>query len=87
MMRGDIVWTWVSIAPGVAISPSPLTTTVLLPTTTSTLSRVSGFPARPIALIRRSRMPIETFRMPRTGSRMSTFEINEVTRLGESSQL
>jgi len=33
---------------------------VPVPTTTSTPSSVSGFPARPIALIRPARTPIET---------------------------
>ena len=64
MMRGDSRWTWVSTAPAVAIRPSPETIVVPVPTTTSTPSRVSGFPARPIDAIRPSRMPIDTLRMP-----------------------
>ena len=57
-----------STAPGVASRPSPGTIVLPVPTTTSTPSSVSGFPARPIALIRPSRTPIDTVRMPVTGS-------------------
>ena len=49
MIRGLSRWTWVSIAPAVAIIPSPGTIAVPVPTTTSTPSTVSGLPARPIA--------------------------------------
>lgn len=72
MIRGESRWTWVSTAPAVAIIPSPETMVVPVPTTTSTPSRVSGLPARPIAAIRPSRMPIDTLRMPCTASMTST---------------
>lgn len=72
MMRGESRWTWGSTAPAVAIRPSPETMVVPVPTTTSTPSRVSGLPARPIAAIRPSRMPTETFRIPSTASMTRT---------------
>ncbi len=74
MMRGDSRWTWVSIAPAVAIRPSPDTIVVPVPTTTSTPSRVSGLPARPIETMRPSRIPIEVLRMPCTASMTVTLE-------------
>ncbi|CAM5585720.1 hypothetical protein SVIOM342S_07461 [Streptomyces violaceorubidus] len=75
MMRGESRWTWVSTAPAVATRPSPDTIEVPVPTTTSTPSRVSGLPARPIPLIRPSRMPIDTFRMPWAASITTTLLI------------
>lgn len=72
MTRGESRCTWVSTAPAVAIRPSPETMLVPVPTMTSTPSRVSGLPARPIAWMRPSRMPTETLRMPRTASMTST---------------
>lgn len=75
MIRGESRWTWVSTAPAVAMSPSPDTMEVPVPTTTSTPSRVSGFPARPMAWTRPSRMPIDTFRMPCTASITTTLLI------------
>ena len=73
--RGDSRCTWVSTAPGVASRPSPGMIVVPVPTTTSTPSSVSGFPARPIALIRPARTPIETARIPSTGSSRVTLLI------------
>lgn len=75
MIRGDSRWTWVSIAPAVAIRPSPETIVVPVPTTTSTPSRVSGLPARPMAAIRPPTRPIEVFRMPCMASITSTLLI------------
>lgn len=72
MIRGDSRWTWVSMAPAVAISPSPETMAVPVPTTTSTPSRVSGLPARPMAWIRPSRMPMLVLRIPSTASMTRT---------------
>ncbi len=48
---------------------------VPVPTTTSTSSSVSGFPARPIALIRPARTPTETVLIPSTGSSSVTLVI------------
>ena len=75
MMRGDMRCTWVSMAPAVAMSPSPDTMVVPVPTTTSTPSMVSGLPARPIALMRPLRIPIDTFPMPCMASMTSTLEM------------
>ncbi len=74
-MRGESRWTWVSTAPAVAMRPSPETMVVPVPTTTSTPSRVSGLPARPIPEIRPSRMPMETFLTPCTVSITTTLLI------------
>lgn len=75
MMRGDSRWTWVSMAPAVAIMPSPETIVVPVPTTTSIPSSVSGLPARPIEAIRPSIRPIEVFLMPWIASMTSTLLI------------
>ncbi len=75
MMRGDSRWTCVSTAPAVAIRPSPDTMEVPVPTTTSTPSRVSGLPARPMAQMRPSRMPMDTFLIPCTASITTTLLI------------
>ena len=72
-IRGDSRCTWVSMAPAVAIMPSPGTMTDPVPTTTSTPSVVSGLPARPTAVIRPSRMPMLAVRTPSATSRISTF--------------
>ncbi|CAM5726151.1 hypothetical protein SFUMM280S_03413 [Streptomyces fumanus] len=75
MIRGESRWTWVSTAPAVAIRPSPETMDVPVPTTTSTPSRVSGLPARPMAWMRPSRMPMDTLRTPSTASITTTLLI------------
>jgi hypothetical protein len=62
----------VSTAPAVAMSPSPLITTVPVPITMSMPSAVSGLPARPTATMRPSRMPMLAVRMPSTASIRST---------------
>ena len=87
MIRGESRWTWVSTAPAVAIRPSPETMDVPVPTTTSTPSRVSGLPARPIAPIRPSRMPMDTLRMPRTASITSDVADDDVAGLADGGGL
>lgn len=72
MMRGESRWTWVSMAPAVAMRPSPETMVVPVPTTTSTPSMVSGLPARPMAVIRPAVRPMEVLMMPWTASITST---------------
>ncbi len=61
-----------STAPAVAMSPSPDTIEVPVPTTTSTPSRVSGLPARPMEQIRPSLIPMDTLRMPCAASITTT---------------
>jgi hypothetical protein len=75
MIRGDNRCTWVSMAPAVAMRPSPETIVVPVPTTTSTSCRVSGFPALPMPEMRPSRIPMDTLRIPWTASRTTTLEM------------
>ena len=65
-----------SIAPAVAIRPSPEMIVVPVPTTTSTSSIMSGLPARPTRQMRPSRMPIDDLAdAERVASITTTLEI------------
>ena len=68
-MRGDSRWTCVSTAPAVAIRPSPeYDRRCRCRRRRRPPSRVSGLPARPIAAIRPSRMPIDGLADAQDGS-------------------
>ena len=65
---GPIVWTWLSTAPGVAISPYAMYDLVWGPMTRSMPSLISGLPDRPMPAMRPSLMPMSALTTPMTGS-------------------
>ena len=69
---GAIRCTWLSMAPGVAISPYPMTGSVFGPIVMSTPSVTSAFPARPMPATRPSLIPMLVLRTPSRGSTRRT---------------
>jgi len=80
---GQMKWMWASIAPAVAIRPSPAIASVPAPIRIVTSGWTAGFPALPIPAMRPFLMPMSALTMPQW-SRISALVITTSTTSAET---